>query len=81
MDASLSRAQLLSRGAKSGTVILWATSVAAAFAQPAAAEAIPDGDLAYARLLVGAELDPVGISFPSPLTIEQASDVLDAHTS
>jgi hypothetical protein len=80
MDASLSRAQLLSRGAKRGTLILSATSVATAFAQPAA-EAIPDGDLAYARLLVGAELDPVGISFPSPVTIEQASDVLDAHTS
>lgn len=56
MTASLSRAQLFSRGAKGGAVFLIAGSAAGLFAGSAAADAIPDGDLAYARLLVGAEL-------------------------
>jgi Ferritin-like domain len=56
MTASLSRAQLLSRGAKGGTALLLAGSVAGLFARSASADALPDADLAYARLLVGAEL-------------------------
>jgi hypothetical protein len=56
VDASLNRAELLSRGAKGGTALLLAGSFAAALAAPAEADAVPDDDLAYARLLVGAEL-------------------------
>ncbi len=56
MTAPLSRAQLFSRGAKGGAAVLIAGSVTGLFAGSAAADAIPDGDLAYARLLVGAEL-------------------------
>jgi hypothetical protein len=52
----LSRTQLFSRGAKAGVSILAAGSAAGFFVGSAAADAIPDGDLAYARLLVGAEL-------------------------
>lgn len=56
MTATLSRAQLFSRGAKGGTVLLVASSATGLLARSAAADTIPDGDLAYARLLVGAEL-------------------------
>jgi Ferritin-like domain len=52
----ISRAQLFSRGAKGSAVLLLAGSVAGAVAASASADTIPDGDLAYARLLVGAEL-------------------------
>ncbi len=56
MTVSLSRAQLFSRGAKGGAALLLAGSVAGSFAGSASADTIPDADLAYARLLVGAEL-------------------------
>ena len=56
MSASLSRAELLRRGAGGGAVLLASGAGLAAFAAPAAAEDVPDGDLAYLRLLVGAEL-------------------------
>ncbi|MDX6475612.1 MAG: hypothetical protein QOH95_1123, partial [Gaiellaceae bacterium] len=56
MTATLSRAQLFSRGSRGGTALLLSGSAVALLAGPAAADAIPDGDLAYARLLVGAEL-------------------------
>ncbi len=56
MTVSLSRAQLFSRGAKGGSALLLAGSVAGSFARSASADAIPDADLAYARLLIGAEL-------------------------
>ncbi len=56
MTGQLSRAQLLSRGAIAGTGFLAAGSATGFLAAAAAAETIPDGDLAYARLLVGAEL-------------------------
>lgn len=56
MSELLSRTQLLSLGAKSGAVFVLGGSVAGVFAASAAADAIPDGDLAYARLFVGAEL-------------------------
>ncbi len=56
MSPGFSRTQLLSRGAKGGAVVLLAGSVAGPLAGQAEADAIPDGDLAYARLLVGAEL-------------------------
>ncbi len=58
MTVSLSRAQLFSRGAKGGAALLLAGSVAGSFAGSASADAIPDADLAYARLLVGAEVLP-----------------------
>lgn len=56
MTAALSRAQLFTRGAKGGAAILLAGSAGGLLAGAAAADAIPDGDLAYARLLVSAEL-------------------------
>jgi hypothetical protein len=56
VTAALSRAQLFSRGVKGGAVLLVAGSATGFFAGSAAADTIPDGDLAYARLLVGAEL-------------------------
>jgi hypothetical protein len=56
VTAVLSRAQLFSRGIKGGAAILIAGSATGVLAGSAGADAIPDGDLAYARLLVGAEL-------------------------
>ena len=56
MTTGLSRAQLLSRSAKGGVGLWLAGSVAGSAAAPAAADPVPDGDLAYARLLVGTEL-------------------------
>ena len=56
MTARVSRGQLLSRGAKGGAGFLLAGSFAGSLVDSASADAIPDGDLAYARLLVGAEL-------------------------
>jgi rubrerythrin len=52
----LSRSQLLARGAKGGAALILAGSVAGSFVRSASAATIPDADLAYARLLVGAEL-------------------------
>ncbi len=53
----ISRAQLVSRGAKGGAAFLLAGSLAGSLVDSAAAaDTIPDSDLAYARLLVGAEL-------------------------
>ena len=56
MTTAISRAQLFSRGLGGGVAVLVAGSAGALFAGSAAADAIPDSDLAYARLLVGAEL-------------------------
>ncbi len=56
MKAPLSRTQLISRGAKGGAAFLLTSSVAEAFTGSAAADTISEDDLAYARLLVGAEL-------------------------
>jgi hypothetical protein len=51
-----SRTQLLSRGAKSGLALAVAGSSAGVLAGVARADTTPDGDLAWLRLLVGAEL-------------------------
>lgn len=56
MTVSLSRTQLFSRGAKGGAALLVVGSAGGFFAGSAAADAISDADLAYARLLVGTEL-------------------------
>src|SRR3954471_20903711 len=56
MSRRLTRADLLSTGAKRGAVLLVAGSVAGTFVETAAADPISDNDLAFARLLVGAEL-------------------------
>jgi len=56
VTASLTRAQLLSRSAKSGAALLMAGSAFTSFAESASADPLPVLDLAYARLLVGAEL-------------------------
>lgn len=56
MTVSFSRAQLLSRGAKGGATLALAGSLAGSFVGSASADTISDADLAYARLLVGAEL-------------------------
>jgi hypothetical protein len=52
----ITRGQLLSRSAKGGTLLLVAGSALGHFVEPAAADAPLTADLAYARLLVGAEL-------------------------
>jgi ferritin-like protein len=52
----LSRGELLRRGVGGGAVLVASGTGLAAFAAPAAADVVPDGDLAYLRLLVAAEL-------------------------
>jgi hypothetical protein len=54
--ASMTRGQLVSRSAKGGAVFLVAGSALSRFVEAAAADPLPGSDLAYARLLVGAEL-------------------------
>jgi hypothetical protein len=54
--ARLSRAELLSTGAKRGAALLVAGSAFGALAETASADPLADGDLAFARLLVGVEL-------------------------
>jgi Ferritin-like domain len=56
MPSVLTRAALLSTGAKRGAALVVAGSTFEAFTGVAAANPLPDGDLAFARLLVGAEL-------------------------
>jgi len=56
VSASITRAAFLSRGAKGGAALLLAGSAVAASVEAAAADPLPTADLAYARLLVGAEL-------------------------
>lgn len=56
LNLPLTRSQLLSRGAKSGAALLVAGSALGRFADTANADLLSDGDLAYARLLVGLEL-------------------------
>jgi Ferritin-like domain len=55
VSVSITRGQLLSRSAKGGAALLVAGSALGTFVETAAA-VLPVGDLAYARLLVGAEL-------------------------
>ncbi len=52
----MSRSQLFSRGVKTGAAVLLAGSALGTLAESARAEPLSDGDLAYARLLVGLEL-------------------------
>jgi hypothetical protein len=54
--ASMTRGQLVSRSAKGGAAFLVAGSALSRFVEAAAADPLPGSDLAYARLLVGAEL-------------------------
>jgi len=56
VTASITRAQLLSRSAKGGAALLVAGSALSQFVEAATADPLPGSDLAYARLLVGAEL-------------------------
>jgi rubrerythrin len=56
MTTRLSRAELLSTGAKRGAAVVVAGSAFGAFASRAAADPLSDNDLALARMLVGAEL-------------------------
>jgi hypothetical protein len=55
VSAPITRGQLLARSAKGGAALLVAGSALGTFVETAAA-ALPVGDLAWARLLVGAEL-------------------------
>jgi hypothetical protein len=50
------RAALLGRGARGGAALVIAGGTVAALAEAASADPLPAADLAYARLLVGAEL-------------------------
>jgi hypothetical protein len=52
----VNRAELLSNGARRGAALLVAGTALGALAKTAAADPLVDGDLAFARLLVGAEL-------------------------
>jgi Ferritin-like domain len=56
VSSGLTRAGLLARGAKGGVALAVGGSTFAALAGTASADPIPDGDLAYTRLLVGVEL-------------------------
>ncbi len=56
LSGRLSRADLLSTGARRGAVLLLAGGAVGALAAPASADPLTDNDLAFARLLVGAEL-------------------------
>ena len=56
VTARLSRAGLLRRGVAGSAVLLASGSAISALAGSASAATIPDNDLAYARLLIGAEL-------------------------
>jgi hypothetical protein len=56
MSPSMTRAQLFSRTAKGGAALLVAGSALGQFVGTAAADPLPDADLAYARLLVATEL-------------------------
>jgi hypothetical protein len=56
VTAAMTRGQLLSRGAKGGAALLVTGTAVAGLAERAAADPLPLSDLAYARLLVGAEL-------------------------
>lgn len=56
MTARLSRDQLLRRGAVGGGALVLSGSAVASLAGRAAAATVPDTDLAYLRLLIGAEL-------------------------
>src|SRR5438477_10471182 len=56
MSPSLTRAQLFSSTAKGGAALLVAGSALGQFVGTAAADPLPEGDLAYARLLVATEL-------------------------
>jgi len=56
VTSSLSRADLLRRGAGGGALLLVSGTGLAALASPAGAATIPDGDFAYLRLLIAAEL-------------------------
>jgi hypothetical protein len=58
---SITRAELFTRGARGGALLLGAGSAAALLAPAAAADPLSDNDLAYVRLLVGTEL--LGIDF------------------
>jgi len=62
MTARVSRGQLILRGAKGGAALFLTGSLAGSLVDSAvAADTVPDSDLAYARLLVGAEL--LGLDF------------------
>ncbi len=61
MGSGVSRAELLRRGAVGGGALLVSASGFSAFAGTASADAPPDADLAYLRLLIAAEL--LGIDF------------------
>ena len=56
VTARLSRAGLLRRGVAGSAALLASGSAISALAGSASAATIPDNDLAYARLLIGAEL-------------------------
>jgi rubrerythrin len=56
VGTALSRAALVKRGAFGGGALLVSASGFSVFAEVASADTIPDGDLAYLRLLVAAEL-------------------------
>ena len=56
MTSGFSRAGLLRRGAAGGGALLLSGSAISALAGPAAAATVPDNDLSYLRLLIGAEL-------------------------
>jgi hypothetical protein len=56
LNGRLSRADLLSSGARRGAALIVAGGAFGALAAPASADPLSDNDLAFARLLVGTEL-------------------------
>jgi hypothetical protein len=55
-EPALTRSQLFSRGAKTGAALLVAGTALGRFTDVAKADPFSEGDLAYARLLIGLEL-------------------------
>jgi len=56
VTSQFSRAELLSRGAKGGVAVIAGGSALAILAGSARAATLPDGDLAYLRMLIATEL-------------------------
>jgi ferritin-like protein len=56
VSSRFSRAELVSKGAKGGVAVVAAGSAFGALAGTALADTLPDGDLAYLRLLITTEL-------------------------
>ena len=70
MTTSITRADLLRRGVRGGAALVVAGAALGALAESASADPLPTDDLAYARLLVGAELLASELLLPGDRRLE-----------